>query len=58
MKLILAVSDALKDQLEDGAFEKIIKLFKSMSQYVTGEMIFQKLEDSKLTEKEYEKVRD
>jgi hypothetical protein len=31
MKLILAVSAALKDQLEDGAFEKIIKLFKSMS---------------------------
>ena len=31
MKLILAVSSALKDQLVDGAFEKIITLFKSMS---------------------------
>jgi hypothetical protein len=31
MKLILAVSSALKDQLDDGAFEKIITLFKSMS---------------------------
>jgi hypothetical protein len=32
MKLILAVSAALKDKLgDDGAFEKIITLFKSMS---------------------------
>jgi len=40
IKLILAVSACLKDQLDDGGFEKIIVLFKSVSLYVTEEMIF------------------
>jgi Rab-GTPase-TBC domain len=58
IKVCLGVCLCLWEQVtENGGYEMLIILFKSIDKYVTEENLFTKIDELKLTEKEYEKVK-
>ena len=58
IKVCLAICLCLWEQVtENGGYEMLIILFKSIDKYITEENLFTKIDEIKLTDKEYEKIK-
>jgi hypothetical protein len=58
LRVCLAVCLCLWDQVNDGSYEMLIILFKSIDKYVNEETLFAKLQLVKLSEKQYQQMVD
>jgi len=58
VRVCLAVCLCLYEQVNDGSYEMLIILFKSIDKYVNEETLFTKLDLIKLSEKNYELLKE
>ena len=58
IRVCLAVCLCLWDQVNDGSYEMLIILFKSIDKYVNEESLFAKIEMIKLSEAKYELLKE
>uniref|UniRef100_A0A7S3HVL6 Rab-GAP TBC domain-containing protein n=1 Tax=Favella ehrenbergii TaxID=182087 RepID=A0A7S3HVL6_9SPIT len=57
MKICVAISAILERQLDEGNFEQLVIMFKSVDQFVEEEVLFKELENLKITDKHFEQTR-
>lgn len=43
--------------MSEDNFEQLVIIFKTVDKYITEEVLFKTIDDTKLTEKQYEQVR-
>ena len=57
MRVCLAMCACLERQISEDNFEQLVIIFKTVDKYIGEEGLFKAIEDTKLTEKQYETVR-
>ena len=57
MRVCLAMCTCLEKQVSEDNFEQLVIIFKTVDKYITEDNLFKTIDDTKLTEKQYEQVR-